>query len=60
MRSLDDLKRDIALERYEADAHDIAEAMLRRLAPVNLGPLAPAEAGADGIAVADVDERAAA
>lgn len=59
MHTLDELKRDIALERYEADAHDIAEAMLRRLAPVNLGPLAPAEAGAQGPAAPDLDERAA-
>ncbi len=32
------LRQDVALERYEVDAHDIAEAMLRRLAPVNWGP----------------------
>ena len=31
------LRQDVALERYEVDAHDIAEAMLRRLAPVNWG-----------------------
>lgn len=36
---LNGLRQDVALERYEVDAHDIAEAMLRRLAPVNWGPI---------------------
>lgn len=33
------LRQEVALDRYEVDAHDIAEAMLRRLAPVNWGPI---------------------
>ena len=39
MNKLHELRRDVALERYEVDARDVAEAMLAKLAPVNWGPI---------------------
>jgi hypothetical protein len=39
MSKLNELRRDVALQRYEVDAHAVAEAMLRKLAPVNWGPI---------------------